>query len=201
MRPTVDLWELDYVHYVPRSSIIPAFAQVIALWSTVCETVGFSRRDVRKAGLEGRIGRPDPLPNPAVYDSRRRLRRRWPGVSAALSPRRPARRTPCHPADSPDQRSSFVTQAECPLRPLVPPSIQLAAARRHVRYKPPREPCPGSGPGRKRSRSRALAAPASLTRWAQAPTGDNDLPRQTRASVRRTGRRRAYCRTRGHSAG
>jgi hypothetical protein len=42
--------------------------------------------------------------------SRRRLRRRWPGVSAALCLRRPARRTPGHSAERTDYDGSHVTQ-------------------------------------------------------------------------------------------
>jgi hypothetical protein len=42
---------LYYAHCVPRFGIVPAFGQVIVLWSAVCETVGFSRRDIRKARI------------------------------------------------------------------------------------------------------------------------------------------------------
>jgi len=42
-----------------------SFAQVNALRLQVCKTVGFSRRDIRRPGS-------DPMPNPAVYDSRLR---------------------------------------------------------------------------------------------------------------------------------
>ncbi len=43
----------QYAHYVPRSGIVPAFAQIIVLWSAVCETFGFAHPDANPSPCGG----------------------------------------------------------------------------------------------------------------------------------------------------
>ena len=73
------------------------------------------------------------LPNLAVLESRRRLRRRWPGVSAGLWPwRGPARRTPGQ------SRSPVIQLARTAGSPVcAPPSPSLPTQRERVQIPPP----------------------------------------------------------------
>ncbi len=69
------------------------------------------------------------LPNRPVTRSRRRLRRRWPGVSAGLSlgEARPARAGPHSAASTPDQDRSWGTHAGTALSRL--PRLRLSSSR------------------------------------------------------------------------
>jgi hypothetical protein len=99
-------------------------AKCTTMWSAygaVCETAGFTM------GTSGRPGS-DPLTNPAVYESRWRLRRRRPGVSAGLSPGRTAcaRRATPRSSDLTGSRAELASGARCRLASLT--IVQLASA-------------------------------------------------------------------------
>jgi hypothetical protein len=102
--------------------------------------------------------------------------RRWLGVSAALSLRRPAQRTPSHSRENPpDQHSSLARQSGSVLLAAFPDRSQLAAASRH---RLPRDQMPGSPSPRRTKRVRVLPVPspaATLLHKERAP-GLRDRP-------------------------